>query len=206
MDLERLKTGLSPVLQNQKLIAFLISGLIIGSAVTFLWINQDVKRPGQVGEEIKQVLSEQTGRNLELVSVERESKMYRINLKDQQNQLVTVYATLDGEKFSTGLVDTEQLAASLEARNRFTNCLENKSVIMYGNLSQRSTQAQIQLLGGTQTVQPIYRDVSNNQTLREAVQAGVKRVPAFVYNNSVLQGVKTVENIENFTGCSYGGN
>lgn len=181
--------------------AFLVAGVLIGSTVVFLFLNADTATKQEVGQELVNTLENQSGQNLELVSVNQQNGLYEVNMKNQEDRLITYYTTRDGELFTSSVTSMSDLKTYISARNSFRNCLSDKGVVMYGNVSQRNTVAQIQLLGGQQVAQPIYRDISNQEALEEAVSRGIQRVPAFYYNGTARQGVNTLSQLEQFTGC-----
>jgi len=186
--------------------AFLAAGLVIGASIMFLGLNSDVVSKESSANKLVSVLEKQSGTDLEIVNVKEEKGLYRADIKDSENQLSTYYITRDGESFTQSISNIGELDTALDAQANFSNCLENKNVVLYGNISERTTQLQIQALGGTQTVQPIYKDVGNNRTLIEALENGVTRTPSFYYEGSTLEGVNQLQSIEEFTGCSLSNN
>lgn len=179
-------------------IGFVLLGVIIG-AVSLTGFNAlssdgDLASQGLVG-----FLENQSGQELDVVNTESAGQFYKVEVRDENDQLVTYYT--DGEMYASDVRNMAEVKEQLGALESFQSCLQQSNTVMFGNASQRATQAQIQALGGTQIVSPIYQDVSNNQTLAQAVQLGIKQVPAFYRNNSAIQGTQTVEQVEEFTGC-----
>lgn len=183
--------------------SMLLIGLLVGSVFTFLALNLGVESKDQAAKNLESVLEAQSGQELEVVNVESENGLYKVDLKNQEDQLTTYHMTKDGESFTQGFANIKDIRTVITAQNNFRSCLSNNNIVMYGNLSQRPTQAQIQLVGGRSVIAPIYKDVSNNQTLVEAANRGVSQVPSLYKNGSTLSGVNNMDSVENFTGCSY---
>lgn len=178
--------------------AFVLAGLIVGASAVFLYMNMGQVSAQQAGNNLATLLSEQTGQNHQFVSATEESGMYQVDLRSPDNQLVTYYVSKTGSLYSNQVTSVQGMRRTIG----FRNCLTNKNVVMYGNISQQATQAQIQALGGTTMVAPFYRDINNQQVLQQAVNQGVQQVPAFGHNNQSLQGPVAAGQVANFTGCS----
>ncbi|MFB6208720.1 MAG: hypothetical protein ABEJ56_01125 [Candidatus Nanohaloarchaea archaeon] len=185
-------------------ILILFFGLLVGGTAAYLAPDLG-SSPSQAATELASTLEKSSGQSYEVVKTEENNGLYRIQLRTQNDQLVTYFMTKDGSQVipEGGLTDFQQFQRRVSATSEFASCLSSKNVIMFGNISRRATRAQVQLLGGLNTVSPFYADINNNQTLQRAVQAGIRRTPAFVYNGSVQQGVQTRAQLEQFTGCSY---
>ncbi|MFQ3275356.1 MAG: hypothetical protein ACI9LV_000856 [Candidatus Nanohaloarchaea archaeon] len=190
---------------DRKSFAFLLSGLMIGAVVVFLGMNYGEPTGQEAAEELVSTLEQQSGQDLELVSVETRNGLHRIQVSDQNNQLTTYYMSPDGQLVAqeSGLTDFNQFKQQVSAQAEFSECLQNRNVVMFGNRTQRATVAQIQTLGGINQVSNIYADVNNEQILQQAVQLGVSQTPAFYYNNSTAEGLQTIPQLEQFTGCNY---
>lgn len=180
-------------------IGFLTAGIVLGvvfaAVFSFLGSGGDTASQSLVG-----FLENQSGQDLEVVSTDKAGQFYRVNVRDQSNQLNTYYT--DGEMYSANMQNMEEVQNQINALTEFQTCLRESGTVMFGNASQQATQAQIQALGGTQVVAPIYQDISNNQTLAQAAQIGIQQVPAFYQNQSAVQGTQTLEQVEEFTGCT----
>jgi len=187
---------------NRKQIGFLLVGTLIGIGLT-LGYTQISNNPGTASNQLVSFLENQSGQELEVVNSEPAGQFHKVDIRTQ-DQLTTYYT--DGEQFTTNMKNIQQLQERSTALTQFGQCLQDSGTVMFGNSSQRATQAQIQALGGVSVVAPIYRDVSNDQTLRQAVQLGIQQVPAFYQNQSTVQGTQTVEQVEDFTDCDYQSN
>jgi len=183
-------------------IGFLLVGTLLGIGLTLGYTNL-ASNGSNASKQLVDFLENQSSSDLEVVNTESAGKYYKVDVRTGQ-QLNTYYT--DGQMFTTQMQDIRELQERSTALTQFSQCLENSGTVMFGNSSQRATQAQIQALGGVSVVAPIYRDVSNDQTLRQAVQLGIQQVPAFYQNQSTVQGTQTVEQVEDFTDCDYQSN
>jgi hypothetical protein len=193
---------------NRKSLSFLLAGLALGAILVFLGANYSSINSDQASKDLVSALEQSTGQNLEIVSSTEENGLYKIQIKNQNDQLSTYYITKNGELVAqdSSFTDFGQFKNTIEAQAQFSNCMSERDVVMFGNQSQRATAAQIQLLGGPNQVSDIYADVNNEQVLQQAVQLGVSSTPAFLYQNSTAQGVQTIPQLEDFTGCTYQAN
>lgn len=180
-------------------------GFVVGAALITAATNFTESSPDTATQEFISSLEKSSGQELELVSLDEENGLHKAQIKNQDDQLTTYYLTGNGELVieESGVTGLQQFSQQVDARANFTGCMAEKNVVMYGNASQQETTAQIQLLGGTNMVSDIYVDVNEQQNLREAIQRGIQRIPAFYHDNSTLQGIQSFNNLENFTGCSY---
>jgi len=204
---ERFGTGNMKDSFDRKSLSFLISGLILGSVTVFLSINAGTVTGEEAAQDLVSTLEQSSGQDLEVVNVEESNGLYKVEVKDGNNQLSTYYMTRDGEMVAqdTAMTNFPEFRQQVSAQANFSSCLEEEGVVMFGNQSQRSTAAQIQLLGGPNMVSGIYADVNNEQVLNQAQQLGIQRIPAFATNESAVQGVQTVPQLEEFSGCEYNG-
>ena len=182
-----------------KLGVFLVAGVVVGAAGMFFSLREEA------GSNLVSTLEAQTGNSYSVLSTEGFHGLYRVDVRDPNDQVRTYYVTRDGSRVTGSLGSLDQMMSVATSRSNFSSCLEEKNVVLFGNISQRQTQAQIQLLGGERYVSGIYADVNNEEVLRTAAQAGVQSVPSLVYNGSSIQGVNSVSRISNFTGCTYTG-
>lgn len=185
---------------------FLIAGFLSGAVLTGLVTGGFMTGSGQTAaNNMISTLEQSSGQDFELVSLDRRNGLYRAQIKNQNDQLTTYYITENGEMIlqESGLTDLSQLKQTVDAQAEFTGCMADRNVVMYGNTSQQETAAQIQLLGGANMVSDIYKDINQRENLREAINRGIQRIPGFYHDNSTLQGVQSVANLENFTGCTY---
>jgi hypothetical protein len=189
--------------QRQTLAVFLVAGIAIGASATYVSLDAEGVSKQEAAQEVVSTLEAQTGQELELINVKAESGLYRVDIKDSNDRLSTFYVTRDGSLVTGSMTDLQETKELATARRQFSNCLQDRNVVMFGNRSQQETQAQFQLLGGESYVSPIYVDVSSQDVLQQARKLGVTMVPAFYYNGSVSEGVMRPSGVANFTGCSY---
>jgi hypothetical protein len=127
--------------------------------------------------------------------------MYEVELSSN-DQLQTVHVTKDGKFLSGQMTNLDELSETLELQSNVQTCLEDKDAVMYGNISQQATQAQIQVLGGAQAVSGYYKDVNNPANLREAANRGVGSVPTiYLGEDEQLQDVNNLDEISSFADC-----
>ncbi len=155
------------------------------------------------GQEVVSALEAQSGQNLELLKVERQEGMFKVDVRTQDDQIQTYYTSPTGNLFFTegSATNPDTLTTVSRQKQQLGSCLRKKQATMYGNVSQQATQLQIRILG-QENINNVYRDVNNATNLRAAAQQGVRRTPSLVYNDSTLPGVNTPGQIANFTGCS----
>lgn len=186
------------VLMALTLLGFTTTALS-ATGVISLDVNQVSKQ--RAGELVSDTLGDSAGANFEVVKVEEESGLYAVDLS-AQNQLQTVYITKDAELFTTAMNSLSGLRETLELQRTTETCLNNRNATMYGNITQRETQLQIQAMGGTERVDGYYQDVNQQGVLQEAANNGVRAIPAFVVNGEVLQGVNNLTAVREFAGCN----
>lgn len=184
-------------------IGFMMLGIILGVGLTLGATKLDTSGD-EASDQLVSFLENQSGQELEKISAESAGEFYKVDVRTTGDQLSTYYT--DGERFTTAMQNIEDIKQRSTALAQFSQCLQNSGTVMFGNSTQRATQTQIQALGGTQVVAPIYQDVSDQRVLQQAAQLGVQQVPAFVNNESAIQGVQTPQQVQQFTGCSLEAN
>lgn len=180
------------------LIAFTTTALSVTGALS---VSMNDVSKQKAGELISDTLATSTGSSYEVVNVKEESGLYKVDL-NVQNQLQTVYVTKDAELFTTSMNSLSQLRETLETQRKTESCLNDKNTTFYGNITQQETQLQIQVMGGTNRVDGYYKDVNQQGVLQEAVDRGVRAIPAFVVDGEVLQGVNNISEVREFAGCT----
>lgn len=189
-------------LPEMREILFLLVGLAIGAAI-ILGGSELEGKEGDTSRVLVEFLENQSGQDLEVISSEEIGKLYRIDIRNPQDRLVTYYASQDGNMFSSDFRTQEEVRNRNQAFAEFRGCLNRSGTVIIGNRSQEATLRQIQIMGGSQIAGPIYRDVSNTTVLRQAVQQGVQRTPALLSGGDLVQGVQTLQEVESFTGCQF---
>lgn len=195
--------GIFNLIEN-KTAVFLVIGILVG-AVSVYGFNTLAGEDGAEAQDLVETLEQRSGQDLELITSTRENGLQKIQVKDQQDTLQTYYMTPDGERVveEQNLIDYSNFKKNVKASKEFSQCLNDRNFVMFGNQSQQTTLYQIQVLGGANMVSDFYADVGDNQTLQQALRLGIQRIPAFYYNQSVIEGVHTVPQLEEFTGCKY---
>lgn len=197
-------------------IAFVFVGLVVGILVGMLSPTTSLMAGGQSGGEVAQeVLDAYSLANpnakLKVLSVKENSGLYEIKLStgsQTQGTYQTVYATKDGRMITQSLTNLTQYHDQLQNRKSFLDCLRNESVKIYGALKVNNTQIarasalQIQLLGGTNYLNNIYVDCSNN--IGACANQGVKTLPSVKYNGRMYSGVKQYQWFQKNVGCELG--
>lgn len=183
------------------LAGMLVVGLAIGGAATFVGTSGGGVSPQEAGEKVASTLEDSTGNAYEVVDVEETSGMYRVRLSSNGN-LQNYFVSLDGKLLSPTMTDLDQVRQTIDTRQQVNTCLEGKEeAALYGNLSQRPTRLQIQVLGGAQSVSTYYKDVNNPANLQEATQRGVSSVPSLYVDGETLGDVNNLSAISDFAGC-----
>jgi hypothetical protein len=188
-------------LKQKALIAVaLVGGLAVGGAATYVGFETGGVSADRAGDIAAETLSNATGQSYEVVNVERNAGLYEVQLSSN-DQLLTYYVTQDGGLLTGSMTDVSQLQETAARQSDVSSCLNEKGAVMYGNLSQRPTQLQIQVLGGADEVSGFYRDVSAPNNQRQAISSGVTSVPAIVLDNRTLTDVNNIEQVSSFANC-----
>lgn len=184
-------------------VTLLLIGLLLGGVMGFTATGLQNSGGQQASEQLISFLENRSQSDLQVIDVENAGEFYKVNVKTGGNKLQTYYTNGNGKLFTSSMKSTEMIKQRTKALIQFRNCLATSNVTMYGNLSTKETRRQIQALGGTSVVAPIYRDISNRTHLQQALDAGIQRTPAFLKNGEYIQGVKPLTKIEQFSTCNY---
>jgi len=195
------KRSLFPVVT---LIVGIILGLILMLLLDF--------RLGQIfsdeaGKKVKDLYELSTGANIEIISVLKESGMYKVILRATDitgnSNVIDVFVTQDGKILSQNIVKVDEFVSSLNKQKEFIDCLSGKGLKIYGISNNTATQLQlVQVLGGSRFLSKIYVDCVDSN-LQVCLDAGVTTVPSIIYRGEVYEGVKTLDWFENTTNCVY---
>lgn len=186
----------------------LIVGVILGSILMFLLdfrlgeISSDA-----AGKKVKNLYELSTGAKIEIISVLKESGMYKVILRatdvSGNPNIIEVFVTQDGKILSQDVLKVDEFVSSLNKQKEFIDCLSQKGVKIYGVSNTTATQSQlIQVLGGSRFLNNIYVDCIG-PNLQVCLDAGVKTVPSIIYKEKLYEGVKTLDWFENTTKCVY---
>jgi hypothetical protein len=181
----------------------------------------DVISDRKAGELILDFASVQ-GIDAELVGVEKENGLYRVDLLIQ-DQEVPVYITINGENLVPSVMplsllmeqaqqmegepqtqeqptQTEFSDDDLEKIEEFMNCLSDKGVKVYGANWCGYTKALIENLGGYEVASPIYVECTEDEEL--CSQEGIEGYPTIKINGEVQNIQRTLQGFADATGCS----
>jgi|GEM_PF-713925 len=186
---------------NKKILAGFLIGLAVGVSLFYGYSSYGEESGQDVAENLASVLEQDAGEPLEVINYEERNGVYEINLRNTENNVFTYHATKDGQLFSAQMMDINEVEAFIQAERELEECMRESGTIMYGNQTEEETVAQIQVIG-ERVVGSIYRDVNNEQVLEEAVSQGIESLPAFYRDGSTLEGVHSVEDVAEFSGCS----
>jgi len=186
----------------------LILGLILGFVLMLLLdYRLGVISSEEAGKRVKDAYELATGSTVEVVSVMKESGMYKVIAKTTdflgQTTMLEVYVTSDGRMMIQNTLKLDEFTRSLEKQREFIDCLNQKGLEIYGISNSTATQLQlVQVLGGSRFLSQIYIDCVG-ANLQVCLDAGVESVPSIVYQGDVYEGVKTLEWFEDKTGCVF---
>ncbi len=159
------------------------------------------------GQVVKDTFELETGQDLEVMKVEEEGSLNRVVLSDGE-QVIETYVTKDGEYIVNNPINIEEYQGTLEARDTFIACLEEQNAKFFGiladdeQLSQhnRMAELQIQALGGMNNLNNIFQGPGTEGfPQQQVVQNGV----VWRLNGELTNGIKTIQQLEETTGCSY---
>jgi len=181
-------------------------GLVIGLAIflsyNFVLIDNISKE--EAGKKLKDIYSlSNPNQNIQISSVTEEHGLYKVIVKSSDD-LHEVYMTKNGEVFIRNPVQMDQLHSRLKRTQDFIDCLKEKNTELYGIANPTATQAQVQILGGSTFASQLYRSCAG-QNVQTCSNRGIKRVPSIKIGEDILEGVKTIPQIENATGCRFKG-
>jgi hypothetical protein len=186
----------------------LIVGIILG---LILMLLLDVRlgqiSPNDAGKKVKDLYELSTGANIEIMSVLKESGMYKVILRttdiNGNSNIIEVFVTQDGKILSQNVLKIDEFVSSLNKQKEFIDCLSQKGLKIYGVSNTTATQLQlIQILGGSRFLSKIYVDCVGSN-LQVCLDAGVATVPSIGYQGKIYEGVKTLDWFKNTTSCVY---
>lgn len=162
------------------------------------------------GNMVKDAYELARNSDLEVMKVEDEGSLDKVTLRDG-DEVFDAYVTDDGKYLVNNPVLLENYTKTLEARNEFVSCLEDENARFYGIMSQensqlqnhtRMAQLQIQVLGGANGLQNLfYGPGTEGFPQQQVVQNGL----VWRLNGEFSSGVKTLQELEEATGCTYEG-
>ena len=144
-----------------------------------------------------------SGTTPEIASIKEESGMYKILVKipgQDAPSYQEVYVTKDGQLLATSIVSIEEYKNTLIMSKNFTQCLYDRGVTIVGLSSNNYTVMQVQVLGDFGS--RLFFDCSSNMEVCQ--QLNISVVPSIIYNNTLYEGLRTVDWFEQTTGCRVG--
>lgn len=149
------------------------------------------------------------GTMVEVVSLTEESGVYKALLKSTSAGGTTykeAYVTKDGALLFESAIFVQNTTEQITKMKNFVDCLDGKKVRIYGVLNQTlsmagatATSLQLQALGVYSGKLYVSCD---GEFLQGCVQAGIQQVPSVVYNSTIHSGAKTVDWLQQTTGCT----
>ncbi len=186
---------------NKKILAGFLIGLAVGVSLFYGYSSLGEESGQDVAENLASVLEQDAGEPLEVINYEERNGVYEVNLRNTENNIFAYHATKDGQLFSAQMMDIDEAEAVIQTEADLEECMRESGTVMYGDQTEQETVAQVQIIG-ERVAGNIYRDISDEQVLEEAVSQGVESLPAFYRDGSTLEGVHSVEDVAEFSGCS----
>lgn len=190
-------------------------GIILISAVLLVLIVLigmgfiQLKIPGFVSkEDVAQKVKSlyelaNPGAVIEVVTTTEESGIYKIILKVSDISGTTYresYVTKDGKLLTESVIFVKESIEQIEKMKNFVDCLDNKTIRIYGISNQTATLLQLNILGRYSTKLFVACD---GDLVQRCIAANVTQVPSVVFGNYVDPGVKTIDWFEKISGCKF---
>lgn len=182
--------------------------VLFAATTGYLYLQDPTIGPDQAGTIVADTLEMETDVSIESVDLTTPS-MYRVladTRPDQEGGISPFYVTSDGQHLVSSPINVTDYRNRFRSRNAFIDCLAGSGLTIYGNVSSTATRYQVQLLGGTTDLSPIYQpfDSQNQTQLAMVQQAGVQVLPFHTLNGTAFaQGVQDIGAFEQQTGCEY---
>jgi len=153
-------------------------------------------------QNIRDVYKLLTDRDVEILSVNEESGIYKVSIKtvdaNGTSNVQDVFITKDGKLVTDRFLRIEDYRASLLSNKNFIDCLSAKGMLVLGQNFDNYTIMQMQVLGDFGY--RIYFDCVGGN-LQTCQNLGIKKVPSMLYNQTIYEGLKPVQWFEDMTGC-----
>lgn len=149
-----------------------------------------------------------TGSDVEVMKVEEDGVLDKVTLR-QGNNVFDAFVTSDGKYLVQQALPIDEYTGLLESRDDFLTCLTEQGAQFYGILGSdnqqlaqhtRMAQAQIQVLGGTNGLQDVFRGPGTEDFPQQQV---VNNGVVWRLNGELSPGIKTIQQLESATGCTY---
>jgi len=191
-------------------VRLVLAGLVVLFAATtgYLYVQDDTIGSGHAGTIVSDTLELETDVSIESVDLTTPS-MYRVladTTPGQEGGITPFYVTSDGEYLLSSPINVTDYRNRYQARSAFIDCLAERGLTVYGNVSSTATRYQIQVFGGSTDLGAIYTpfDSTNRTQLGMVQQAGVQVLPFHATNGTAFaQGVQSINTFEQRTGCEY---
>lgn len=213
---EKLRTN--PWIISTFVLGILAAILIVGSVsggITGKIISED-----EVAELALSFVESQIGGEIEILDVSKESGIYKIDFESEKIGVSSVYLTLDGKYFISGLMslaveeeeETELIQTQgyseedLEKIKDFSECLAEKGMKVYGAGWCGHCQNLIRYFGGEESIAPIFIECSDAQRnpteyAELCTQEGIQGYPTIKINGIDYQNARTFEAFAEATDC-----
>jgi hypothetical protein len=171
-----------------------IASMLLQSAIT-------TGSQQQALEKLKDVYELITEADVEVLSVEEASGVYRVMLMLRGNlgeQVEEVYVTKDGNLITDTVIDTEGYRTRLESEKAFIECMQGKRLLVFGQSNEPNTIQQLQILGNF--AYKIYIDCVG-ANLQACQQLGIEQIPTVIYEGRNYTGIMPINWFESLTGC-----
>ncbi len=157
---------------------------------------------GNAVKSVQDVFSLLTDSDAEVLSVKEEAPgLFKVVVRTGGTgtsvNAQEIYVTGDGSFISTSIVKVQDYKNTLEADKKFSQCLLDSGVRVFGLANESSTLLQVQTLGAFGS--RVLVDCSGN--VAACQQLGVQQFPTSVYNNTGYPGVQPVQSFTQLTGC-----
>jgi|GEM_PF-6989881 len=155
----------------------------------------------QLSSQLEELLSAE-GRPGKVLAILPNGSLFQAIVQHPDGMAV-YWLTQDG-RLVQNPVSMPQLTRWLESRNHFLSCLQELNISFYGSTqygeeARNATLLQIELLGGWEGLEGIYRSCDQNLSL--CLDLGIEKVPFWVLPDRNLTGVLTLQELSNLTGC-----
>lgn len=194
---------------NKHVIALAGVAVIVAAAGGAYFLTSGPFNGTATGNLVKDAFELSTGSDLEVMKVEDVGdSLKRVVLSDGDN-VVNTHVTSDGQYIVQNLVHIKNYTETLEARNDFVSCLSDQNAQFYGILANnnqqlaqhtRMAQLQIQVLGGSNGLQDVFRGPGTAGFPQQQV---LNNGLVWRLNGELSNGIKTVPQLEEATGCTY---
>ena len=189
------------------LIVGIIAGFVIGFASKDYLIEQfNIKT---VEESVKKFYElALPGSSVNVESIKKEGEIYKFLLKvssGNNQQYLEAWVTKDGRILTENVIYLQESIQNIEKFKKFVECLNSKGVKIFGVLDTNRYQNEAlltwQLLNSLGRYSyMIFVNCDNN--VDDCKKIGIKSFPATIYDNKIYEGLLTINQISQITGCT----